>query len=51
MLDQHNSYRARHGVPALSWSASVASSAQSWANRCVFEHSRGKYGENLGELP
>jgi hypothetical protein len=41
-------YRARHSVPALTWSASVASSAQAWANRCVFAHSRSGYGENIG---
>ncbi|XP_078359740.1 uncharacterized protein LOC144644187 [Oculina patagonica] len=31
-LDAHNEYRARHGVPALSWSADIAVNAQKWAN-------------------
>jgi len=28
---QHNTYRARHGVPALSWNSTLASSAQALA--------------------
>jgi uncharacterized protein YkwD len=34
-------------LPALQWSATVAATAQAWADRCVFEHSGGSYGENL----
>lgn len=47
-LELHNQYRQRHGGPALSWSSSIASQAQAYASRCVFEHSgtRG-VGENL----
>jgi pathogenesis-related protein 1 len=48
MLQAHNSLRAKHGVPALSWSPSLAATAQDWANRCVFEHSNNG-GENLAQ--
>ena len=52
-LDAHNTYRAKHCAPALTWSDKLAKVAQSWANElekkgCVFGHSPGgKYGENL----
>ncbi|KAI9498220.1 CAP domain-containing protein, partial [Zychaea mexicana] len=46
-LELHNSYRAKHSAPALTWSDTLASYAQDWADGCVFEHSQGKYGENL----
>lgn len=49
VLDLHNQYRARHGVAPLTWSASTASSAQSYSANCVFEHShKPGLGENLG---
>lgn len=49
-LDLHNQYRAQHGVGALTWSTKLASAAQAWADKCVFEHGGGKAlgaGENL----
>lgn len=46
-LVAHNSYRARHGVPPVSWSATVAASAQSYAETCPSRHSGSGYGENL----
>ncbi|KPV77473.1 uncharacterized protein RHOBADRAFT_5088, partial [Rhodotorula graminis WP1] len=49
-LDLHNEYRAKHGVSALTWSDKLASTAQAWADRCVFEHGGGEAigaGENL----
>ncbi|KAL5487923.1 hypothetical protein ACEPAI_6031 [Sanghuangporus weigelae] len=46
-LDGHNTLRQQHGASALTWSDTLASAAQSWANGCVFEHSGGQYGENL----
>lgn len=49
MLGAHDAARAKHGVPALSWSDSLAKTAQSWADRCVFEHSSTSYGENLAQ--
>lgn len=46
LLDIHNAMRARHGASGLSWSASLAQKAQSWAEGCGFHHS-GAPGENL----
>jgi uncharacterized protein YkwD len=47
-LDAHNSYRAKHCVPALTWSAQLAASAQKWATRCDFNHDENSSdGENL----
>lgn len=37
----------QHGVPALVWSETVANSAQTWADKCIFQHSGYGYGENL----
>lgn len=61
MLAEHNKDRAQHCAPPLSWSPQLAQVAQTWANSlrdrgCLFEHSRGSYGENLaagttGALP
>jgi uncharacterized protein YkwD len=52
MLSLHNSYRAQHCVPALTWSAQLAASAQRWADKCslMFHSPRAKserYSENL----
>ncbi|ODO10172.1 hypothetical protein I350_02401 [Cryptococcus amylolentus CBS 6273] len=46
-LTMHNNYRAQHGAKALTWNSTLASYAQTYANKCVFKHSGGKYGENL----
>lgn len=62
-LNSHNAYRAKHCVPALTWSAALAAQAQAWVNQCTidpddpnhkrFAHSPGGwksqdgYGENL----
>ncbi|KAH9964821.1 CAP domain-containing protein [Russula compacta] len=46
-LTGHNSVRAQHGAAALTWSQSLSSSAQEWANGCKFQHSGGPNGENL----
>ena len=46
-LDAHNTVRALHGADPLTWSDTLESVAQSWANGCVFEHSDSQYGENL----
>ena len=49
MLRSHNYYRSQVGVPALSWSSSLAGKAQRWANYLAsnnqFKHSGP--GENL----
>jgi uncharacterized protein YkwD len=52
LLGLHNAYRAQHCVPALSWSASLAASAQAWAEKCslMFHSPRDRsqrYSENL----
>ena len=52
MLDGHNAVRARVGVPALSWSASLAQTAQDWADylvatRTFFHSPSNQDGENL----
>ena len=46
-LQAHNNYRALHGVPPVTWSATVATSAQNWANTCPSGHSSSGYGENM----
>ncbi len=49
----HNGVRANvtpaatPAIPPLTWSTTVAATAQAWADRCSFEHSGGKYGENI----
>lgn len=49
-LSAHNRFRAQHGADPLTWNTELASKAQEWANKCVFQHSHGAlghYGENL----
>jgi len=46
-LQAHNNYRSRHGVSAVTWSATVAASAQTYADICPSGHSGSGYGENL----
>lgn len=49
-LQVHNSYRARHqNTPAMQWDNIVASSAQAYANKCIWGHdsANNAYGENL----
>ncbi|KAE8223616.1 hypothetical protein CF319_g3372 [Tilletia indica] len=46
MLNAHNMYRARHGAPALTWDSTLAAAAATWANKCIWAHSGGPYGEN-----
>jgi len=47
-LADHNTFRAQHGADPLTWSDSLSSYAQNWANKCVFEHSNpNSNGENL----
>jgi pathogenesis-related protein 1 len=44
---QNVSPAASPAIPDLVWSETIAASAQAYADKCVFEHSKGKYGENL----
>ncbi|KAG5733257.1 Protein PRY1 [Termitomyces sp. T112] len=49
-LSSHNTVRAQHGAAPLTWNTTLASKAQTWANKCVFKHSGGTlgpFGENL----
>jgi uncharacterized protein YkwD len=49
-LNAHNNERSAHGAKALAWNNTLESAAQSWANKCVFQHSGGSlgpYGEDL----
>ncbi|KAG8366544.1 hypothetical protein BUALT_Bualt17G0090900 [Buddleja alternifolia] len=50
-LDAHNAARAQVGVAPMVWDANVAAYALAYANRvrgqCLFQHSGGRYGENL----
>lgn len=48
ILDQHNMYRALHGVPNMTWDSTVAASAAAYAERCIWAHEpNNPYGENL----
>lgn len=49
-LSDHNTVRAEHGANALVWNNTLADAAQTWANKCIWQHSGGTlgpYGENL----
>ncbi|KAM0790949.1 hypothetical protein ACM66B_004254 [Microbotryomycetes sp. NB124-2] len=49
-LARHNTFRAKHGARPLVYDPVLAQAAQTWANKCKWEHSRGAvgpYGENL----
>lgn len=54
ILQTVNKFRALHCVPPIHWDTKVQTSAQNWssylANTNSFEHSRGKYGENLAMM-
>lgn len=52
MLDSHNAVRARVGVPPLTWSDTLAETAQDWADYLIatntlFHSPDNQYGENL----
>lgn len=47
MLAAHDDVRASVDVPPMQWSDALAREAQTWADRCVFEHSGSRHGENL----
>jgi len=46
-LDLHNQLRAKHGANPVTWDSTLADYANTYASKCVFEHSSGPYGENL----
>jgi hypothetical protein len=53
LTSAHNAARAAVSpaasppLPDLVWSDEVAAVAQSWSDRCSFEHSQSKFGENI----
>jgi pathogenesis-related protein 1 len=53
MVAAHNAARAAVNpvpstpLPAMTWDATVAAAAQSWADQCNFSHNTGGYGQNL----
>ncbi len=46
-LEAHNTYRQLHGVGPVTWSDTVAASAQAYIDTCPAGHSGTQYGENL----
>lgn len=48
-LAAHNDFRAQHGADPLTWNDDLATKAQEWATRCIFEHSRGRLGPYGGD--
>ncbi|KAH0596636.1 hypothetical protein MHUMG1_05754 [Metarhizium humberi] len=52
MLAAHNFFRSQHGgsqqgVNDLTWDDKLANTAQPWSAKCVFEHNKSGYGENI----
>ena len=47
ILNSTNLYRYEHSAGYIYWNESLASYAQSYSQKCVWEHSHGPYGENL----
>ncbi|PWN52860.1 PR-1-like protein, partial [Violaceomyces palustris] len=48
ILSQHNTYRSKHKVGSLSWDATIAATAQTQADSCVYGHpSNLKTGQNI----
>ena len=51
LLERHNYYRSKLGIPSLEWSDELANTAQIWANKlansCDLVHSSSGYGENI----
>jgi len=45
-LNAHNDARSSHNAAPLTWSNTLATAAQTWANTCQFKHS-GASGENV----
>ncbi|GAA6004589.1 hypothetical protein JCM11491_002160 [Sporobolomyces phaffii] len=49
-LKAHNDLRAKHKAEPLSWSNELAAAAQSWTDKCVYQHGGGHAigaGENI----
>jgi len=48
LVTAHNFYRSEHNASALVWNETSTLRALSWVRACVFKHSGGPEGENLG---
>ncbi|KAE8212098.1 hypothetical protein CF327_g4223 [Tilletia walkeri] len=46
VVDTHNTYRAKHNAPSLTWNNTLAAYALTHASKCIWAHSGGPYGEN-----
>ena len=49
VLQCHNVHRANHSAPALTWSSSLAATAQQIAETCNYGHSMGVGGAHYGQ--
>jgi len=47
LLGEHNRIRAALGLSKLTWSCDLATLAQAWASRSVFQHRETTFGENM----
>ncbi|KAJ6164998.1 hypothetical protein N7470_003670 [Penicillium chermesinum] len=47
VLRVSNQYRATHDAASLVWNETLADYSQKWAEKCIWKHSDGPYGENL----
>lgn len=47
ILSSHNKYRTLHGSPALNWNNKLASYANQWSGKCIFDRSSVKYYTTL----
>ncbi|KAI9344467.1 CAP domain-containing protein [Pilaira anomala] len=47
-LNTHNGYRARHHVPGIRWSDTLAAHAKSVSDSCVWGHNIVSTGQNIG---
>ena len=47
ILNSTNLYRYEHSASYIYWNTSLATYAQSYSEKCEWEHSHGPYGENL----
>ncbi|KAK4546095.1 hypothetical protein LTR36_002232 [Oleoguttula mirabilis] len=49
VLNSTNYYRTQHQASGLTWDTTLATYAQDYAEKCLWQHSGGPYGENLAE--
>ncbi|KAK3167840.1 hypothetical protein OEA41_004286 [Lepraria neglecta] len=49
ILNSTNTYRNLYNATSLTWNTTLASYASTYADKCIFAHSHGPYGENIAE--